>query len=79
MDRVAIKKFPKLSHLPFQVQIEYTRIDGARCVRVITHLKKVTRDKQEANKNINVGIVGAASAQKSAMYCQAVIKKNLKK
>ena len=37
-------------HLPFQLQIEYTSLDGDRCLRVITQAKPVTRDRSLAER-----------------------------
>ena len=37
-------------HLPFQLQIEYTGIDGSRCMRVITQAKPITTDRKVAEK-----------------------------
>lgn len=37
-------------YLPFQVQIEYTRLDGAKCMRVLTEVKPVTYDRETAEK-----------------------------
>jgi hypothetical protein len=36
--------------VPFQVQIEYTNMAGARCLRVITDTRKITRTRQLAEK-----------------------------
>ena len=41
-------------HLPFQLQIEYTSLDGDRCLRVITQTKPVTKDRSVANKGWNM-------------------------
>ena len=35
-------------YLPFQVQIEYTRLDGAKCMRVLTEVKPVTYNRETA-------------------------------
>lgn len=37
-------------HLPFQLQIEYTGLDGSRCMRVITQAKPITRDRGVAER-----------------------------
>lgn len=46
-----------LSHtdlLHKQVQINYTRPDGMKCVRILTKTQRVTRDKRTAEKSISV-------------------------
>jgi len=43
--------------LPFQLQISYTSLDGARCNRVITQAKPITKDRQVAEAgNATIGI-----------------------
>ena len=37
-------------HLPFQLQTEYTGIDGSKLVRVVTKLKPVTQQRETAEK-----------------------------
>ena len=37
-------------HLPFQLQIEYTGLDGSRCMRVITQAKPITRNRDVAER-----------------------------
>ena len=37
-------------HLPFQLQIKYTDLDGSRCMRVTTMAKPITDNKQTADR-----------------------------
>lgn len=37
----------KLTHFPFQTQISYTGLDGAKYTRVITQQQKVSNDREE--------------------------------
>ena len=39
------------AHLPFQLQIKYTDLDGSRCMRVTTMAKPTTDNKQTANRS----------------------------
>eukprot|EP01129_Flabellula_baltica_P011097 TRINITY_DN4786_c0_g1_i2.p1 TRINITY_DN4786_c0_g1~~TRINITY_DN4786_c0_g1_i2.p1 ORF type:complete len:618 (+),score=146.75 TRINITY_DN4786_c0_g1_i2:353-2206(+) len=55
-----------VSSLPFQVQISYTRLDGARCIRVISKMQAVTEDRDLAEENINVAVVGIHTVQQTA-------------
>ena len=38
-------------HLPFQLQVKYTDLDGSRCMRVTTMAKPITDSKQTANRS----------------------------
>lgn len=42
-----------LTHVPFQLQITYTRADGSVCMRVITHAHAITRDASAAAAHLN--------------------------
>jgi hypothetical protein len=59
-----------LSHLPFQVQINYTQLDGAKCVRVISQQKAITRDAAVGQEDLNMSMLAANAAQKSAALAQ---------
>lgn len=61
------KEIPQQFHsVPFQLQIRYTRLDGMKCLRVITVPKKVTTDRLVAEKNVNISVVGINSIQQAA-------------
>jgi len=65
------QKVPEgLSHLPFQVQINYSQLDGAKCVRVISQQKEITRDASVAQQHLNMSMLAANAAQKSAALAQ---------
>jgi hypothetical protein len=53
-------------HLPFQLQIEYTAQDGSRCMRVITQAKPITTNREVAEKDIDMSVVGAHVAHTTA-------------
>lgn len=65
------------STLPFQVVISYTRLDGMKCVRVITQQKTLTRDRSQAEAEVDVSVLGlnqmqhAAKMMKKGEYGQA--------
>ncbi|KAK7494561.1 hypothetical protein BaRGS_00014214 [Batillaria attramentaria] len=46
------------SELPFQLQITYADTDGTKALRVITQKKPVTRDRQLAEENADLTILG---------------------
>jgi len=60
------KKIGTLTHLPFQVQIKYTKVNGAKCLRVMSHTTKITSDRQQAEKAVNVGVIGLHSQLQAA-------------
>lgn len=48
--------------LPFQVQIRYTRLDGTKCLRVMTKTQRVTKSRAHAEQSISVRVVRARLA-----------------
>lgn len=54
-----------LKELCFQVQVEYSKFDGSRCVRVISQSKPITRERQVAEKSLNTPVL--------ASHCQASV------
>jgi len=54
----------------FQVQIKFTKLDGSKCVRIMSKRQEITHDRGEAEKHVNVNVVGLHSqvqaAQKAA-------------
>ncbi|CDW75118.1 type a von willebrand factor domain-containing protein [Stylonychia lemnae] len=56
----------QLNRLPFQAQIYFTALDGARCVRVISCQTEISNDKQELEKNANFEILGLNAIQQSS-------------
>ena len=57
--------------LPFQVQITYTRLNGSKCIRVITQRKPITRDRAAAEAEADVAILGLNNVQHSAKYVKS--------
>eukprot|EP00727_Mastigamoeba_balamuthi_P012024 m51a1_g7444 putative ras-like gtp-binding protein ypt1 (1013) ;mRNA; f:92802-96151 len=55
-----------LHEIPFQVQLLFTRPDGAVHLRVATACVPVTEDRTEAERHADVGVVGAVAAQTAA-------------
>ena len=47
-----------LTDLPFQLQIEYTDLDGAKALLVRSQTKPITRDRQLAEQGRQVSIIG---------------------
>jgi len=42
-----------ITHFPFQTQIEYTALDGSKCLRVITKHLEVTGEREEVELQAN--------------------------
>lgn len=56
----------KLPAVPFQAQIRYTRLDGYKCIRIITKTAKVSNDREEVEKNLDVAVVALNGVQQAA-------------
>jgi len=50
----------------FQVQIKFTKLDGSKCVRIMSKRVEITHDRLEAEKHVNVNIVGLHSQVQAA-------------
>jgi imidazolonepropionase-like amidohydrolase len=59
-----------IKQLPFQVQIHYTRLDRSKCIRVITQQRPVTTDRAMAEEHLDLGVVAANAAQRTAQLAQ---------
>eukprot|EP01132_Coremiostelium_polycephalum_P006174 gene6174-7688_t len=55
---------------PFQIQIKYTKLDGMRCQRVISTMKRSTTKRDDAEKNIVLSTLGLAITQQAAKIAQ---------
>lgn len=55
-----------IDSLPFQVRVAYTLKDGRKMMRVISKSMNVTKDRALMEKEMNVAVVGLATAQKTA-------------
>jgi hypothetical protein len=56
----------KMTHLPFQTQIEFTKLDGMRCIRVVTKVQEISNDREEVEAVADVGILGTNCVQQAA-------------
>lgn len=52
--------------LPFQAQIHYTKLDGTKCLRVITKEQMITTDRDKAEKNCSVSVLGSHAVRECA-------------
>jgi len=56
--------------LPFQVVIYFTKLNGAKCVRVMSKLQEITKDRDQAEENVNVAVLARFSTQEAAKLAQ---------
>ena len=56
--------FPKA--MPFQVQVKFTRLDGSKLVRVVTHMQEATQNREEAERDLNMDSLILNAAQQGA-------------
>jgi len=62
--------FTTLKQLPFQMQIVYNIEDGSKMLKVLTNLKNVTDNKQEAEKSADRAILATHLIQEKARLVQ---------
>jgi hypothetical protein len=55
----------KEEEVPFQVQITYRKMNGMKCIRVITTWKPVTKDRDLAEVQSNINVLGANVARQT--------------
>ena len=54
-----------LNEIPFQCAIEYTTLDGKKCIRTITQVLKTSDDIEEVKKDANMGILAVTAAHQA--------------
>ena len=59
-----------LKTLPFQTQITYKTLDGAKIVKVITQQLTICSDREDVEKDANYEILGQHAIQQSAKMAQ---------
>ena len=60
-----------ISHFPFQTQIQYTALDGSKCLRVITKTMEVSGEREELNTNCNAALLNKNCVQKGTQMARA--------
>eukprot|EP00698_Gefionella_okellyi_P010039 TRINITY_DN257_c0_g1_i1.p1 TRINITY_DN257_c0_g1~~TRINITY_DN257_c0_g1_i1.p1 ORF type:complete len:327 (-),score=105.32 TRINITY_DN257_c0_g1_i1:37-1017(-) len=58
----------QLDQVPFQVLIRYSRTDGTQCIRVITQTRLITRDRAQAEADVDATVLAANAVQQSARF-----------
>ena len=52
--------------IPFQTQIEYTKLDGMKCIRIITQLQEVSNDREEVEACTNMDVLAVNAVQQAS-------------
>merc|ERR1711871_1845768 len=69
-ERAAMGVSESIKSLPFQARISYTRLDGMRCMRVISASKAISAKREEVEKCINMKVMSGGAAQSAAKFAQ---------
>jgi len=57
--------------LPFQVQIRYKRLDGSKCIRVLSQSRPVSQDREEVEKSMDCAVASLAAVHRCAAEAEA--------
>lgn len=57
-------------HYLFKFQIHYTKLNGSKCIRVISKKKAITNNRETAESKVNVAVVGVHAVQQTAKLVQ---------
>lgn len=66
-----LNQFSGLEALPFQVQIHFTKLNGMKCLRVLSKSQPLTRDRAQAVQRAQVDMLCANVAQQAARMAEA--------
>ena len=61
-------------HLPFQLQILYTRLDGSKCLRVITKSMRVTTSREKHERTCDASVTALATVHRCAALAQQKVR-----
>jgi hypothetical protein len=56
----------KIESIPFQTIIEYTKLDGMKCIRTITKVQQVTDDAEKAKEGVKIDVLAVNAAQQAS-------------
>lgn len=69
-------KLLTMEQVPFQVQITYTRLDGMKCLRILSKANQATNKREDMEEGINVSVLGAAAVKRTALLAKKHDAKN---
>ncbi|XP_059162190.1 circularly permutated Ras protein 1-like [Physella acuta] len=61
----------EIKSVPFQVQINYTRKDGMRCLRVLSKSSETTTDRQRMEENINIPVLSVSTVNSTTSMAKS--------
>ncbi|CAI2385496.1 unnamed protein product [Moneuplotes crassus] len=70
-DLVDLKKLDRftldeLNYIPFQCIVEFTKLDGKKCIRTITKILKSSDDKAQIEEEVDIGIIAVSAAHQAS-------------
>ena len=66
LEKLADFDADKIEQIPFQTIIEYTKLDGMKCIRTITKVQQVTDDAEKVKQDLKVDILAVNAAQQAS-------------
>jgi uncharacterized protein YcbK (DUF882 family) len=66
-DNQKTNNLPKQT-LPIQIEIEYTRLTGQKCARVITSHRPITRSRSKSERNADVAVLSVHALHQAANF-----------
>jgi len=69
-DTVKLSEFKELKALPFQLQIHFTKLDGMKCLRVISKNQPITTERTVAEQDVKAHLIAANVAQQAARLAE---------
>jgi hypothetical protein len=69
-EAVKLSEFKELKGLPFQLQIHFTKLDGMKCLRVISKTQAITTERSVAEKEVKAELIAANVAQQAARFAE---------
>jgi len=65
-----LSEFKDLKALPFQLQIHFTKLDGMKCLRVISKNQVITTERTVAEQDVKAHLIAANVAQQAARFAE---------
>jgi hypothetical protein len=66
LDKLKDLDIEKLETIPFQTIIEYTKLNGMKCIRTITKIQQVTQDAEKMKEDIKIDVLAVNAAQQAS-------------
>lgn len=69
MQLQALEDLTKVA-VPFQVQVNFTKLNGMKCIRIVSQTQKITFDRHQAETHMNHRVLASHSAQQCSAWAQ---------